>query len=466
MSSKKSVNKIVTLNLISTVILQGITMLTAPVFSRLLGTGNYGVVSIYNTWVSVATMVVGMQTSSVIVAAQNHFPEREQDEYNSSILWLTTIVFAVVSVGMTALATPMASLFKIPVMAFVCILPQAFGSACVSYLNTEMTLKFRADVNCKLSISVAVFTAALSLLLVLLIPAEINYMGRVLGMSIVYFLFGIGALCYFTRRGKTIYKAEYWKFCIPLSIPMIFHGLSGVVLTQSDKLMLNHFLSDSVVGIYSLAFAFSNIMIVIWNALNSSWVPFYYEYMRENDRKQLQEHSWNYMELFTVITLGFMLLAPDVFRIYADRTYWDGISLLPIFVAGNYFVFLYSFPVNFEFYHKKTKVIASGTVLAAIGNIILNWYFIQQFDIMGAVCATAIAHGLQFLFHYIIARWILKKEKFSYSSRFLFGPATVVVLTAFVILIIGTRFIIIRWCVGAMLGVVELLRIYKRRGIF
>ena len=69
--------------------------------------------------------------------------------------------------------------------------------------------------------------------------------------------------------------------------------------------------------------------------------------------------------------------------------------------------------IKMIFYNKKTKIIAVGTVLAAIVNIVLNYIMITWFGAMGAVVATAIAHGTQFLFHMFFAKKI-KEEKFPF----------------------------------------------------
>ena len=46
----KSRNRIAFFNILSTVLLRGISFITAPLFSRLLSTDGYGVVNIYMTW--------------------------------------------------------------------------------------------------------------------------------------------------------------------------------------------------------------------------------------------------------------------------------------------------------------------------------------------------------------------------------------------------------------------------------
>ena len=46
----KNKNKIAFFNFLSNILLRGISIFTAPVFSRLLGTSGYGILSVYNIW--------------------------------------------------------------------------------------------------------------------------------------------------------------------------------------------------------------------------------------------------------------------------------------------------------------------------------------------------------------------------------------------------------------------------------
>ena len=58
----KRQNRIAFFNILSTLLLSGISIFTAPLFSRLLGTNNYGVSDICNKWFSVFAIVFTLQT--------------------------------------------------------------------------------------------------------------------------------------------------------------------------------------------------------------------------------------------------------------------------------------------------------------------------------------------------------------------------------------------------------------------
>lgn len=460
----ESKNKIIILNMISTIILNGLIFVSGPIFSGILGTNNYGIVAVYLAWVQIASTVFSLQAGGTVALARGNFPIKSQRMYQSSVLCLASIAYCTFSI-LTIIVTCLLQLkFRLNLIMIVFGLMQGWGMYCVNFMNCKLTYEFKAGWNCLLSILTSVLTIGLSLLLTIKLPAEDNYWGRIVGQSVVYSLLGLIIFVFIFESGKTCFKAEYWKFTLPIAIPTIFHLLAGIILNQSDKVMLQKIINNSAAGIYALAATFGAVLNAIWNAFNNSWVPFYYEYSRKKQIQEIKKHAYNYIELFTVITVGFILLSREVFHVYAEEVFWEGTDFIPLFAIGYYFVFLYSFPVNFEFYSKKTKTIAIGTVLAAGCNIVLNYILIWAIGIMGAVIATTVSHGLQFLFHYFNAKRI-KPAQFPFYL-FEFIPGLLVVFGAFVIYSFTKEQWVIRWIIGAVLGSHMLIKIIRRKEIF
>lgn len=462
----KNSNRIIFINIISTLILQGLAFFSTPVFSRILGTENYGIVSIYITWVSVVSIIFGLRTNSTLAVSMNEYSKEEQPQYQSSVFFLSLIGFLVLSLLTLFFITPISKVIKLEKTIIFIILLQGFGNYCVTFANSKFTYEFKAGWNLVLSILSSGGSIVLSLILISFFDKQNNYWGRILGQAIVYFIIGIIICIYILKKGKTFYKWTYWKFCIPIAIPVIFHNLSGLVLNQSDRVMLQHLETNAIVGIYSLAYSFSAVLATIWNAFNNSWVPFYYDYTRENKITEMKLHAKNYIELYTTLSIGFMLLSPEVYRVFAGSEYLQGTSLIYIFTIGNYFVFLYSFPVNYEFYNKKTSIIATGTIAAGVCNVILNVFFIIRFGMIGAAWATTIAHFLQFLFHHVCAKYRVRGKN-CYPFRLF--PMLILGLVVVAIAWVGEWFndaVLLRWGLGIALGLYELVRIWKRKSIF
>lgn len=463
-----SMNKISAYNILSMIIIQGIGFFSSPIFSRLLGTENYGIVSVYNTWVSIIVIVVGLQTYSTIAVAENEFGIEEQKRYQSSVFCLSIIAFLVFDIVVIAFLDTLSSFLNFEKRVVIIMLIHSIGQFAITYLNFKFTYEFEAKKNFWISLAIVVCNITLSFVFIYFFSMEYRYYGRILGFAITYIGIGAVASIYIIKSGKLFYSGKYWGFCLTLSLPVVIHNVSGLILSQSDRVMLQNIRSNSEVGIYCLAYTFAGIISTLWNALNNSWVPFFYKYTREGEYNDIKRHTKNYLELFTVLSLGFVLLSPEVFRVFAGRMFWDGIYLIPIFVIGFYFMFLYSFPVNYEFFCKQTKIIAIGTTISAFINIILNYYMIKYVGMIGAAISTLLSYILLFMFHCYFANRISKINDTRYMYKCVdFMPYGLVVsLISIAVCIYGERTSVIRWGCAMVVGVWEMYRLKCRKSIF
>lgn len=459
----KKQNRIAFFNILSVVLLNGISIFTSPVFYALLGDSGYGTLKIYNIWVSVIAIVFTLQTQGTLVNARVEYGEREQDGYQSSVMAMSVLAFLICSALVLLFLDPVSQLLKLSPFLVILMLIQAFGTFAVGFLNTKFIYEFKAGRNMVTSLVVTIVSLGLSVLLILQLPMESRYYGRILGNVATYGCIGIPACVFILWKGKTFYRQDYWKFCIVLAIPAIFHNLSDLILGQSDQIMLQQMVGEAAVGQYGIAWNLANVMFVIFGALNKTWCPFFFDEVKRGKRDAMLSKTVNFLELYTILSMGFILLAPEVFRIYTTgKANTDNTMLLPIFVSSYYLNFLCTFPVNYEYYHKQTKVVAAVTIGSSLLNLELNYVLIRAMGMAGAALATTLSHGVQLLLHYGYTRYLLGKEDYPFGIRLWLPYAVAYFLMVALVYASGDAWIL-RWGLGAMLGIWELLRIWKRK---
>lgn len=460
----KNINRIAFFNFLSIVLLQGISFISSPLFSRLLGTDGYGNLSSFNIWAGVLCTVLSLQTNITIPNARVEFPEGEQKAYQSSVMALSVLAFAIGGVITMALIGPISAMLQMSRALIALLFAQAFGSFCINFLSSKFTYEFQADKNMLLSVFVAVTTMGVALLFVLNMPMEQRYFGRVLGNALVYNLIGIVACVWILAKGRKFYNRKYWRFCIVLAWPLVCQNLSYYVLGNSDILMLKQLAGASESGIYSLAFTMAGIIFTIFGALNNSWVPFFFDDMKDGRRENAANQAAHFQELFTVLSVGFVLLVREVWMIYASEEYRPGIELIPVFVGSYYLNFLCTFPVNFEYFHKKTGVTAAATIASAIINVGLNYVFILKFGMLGAAVATLLSHVIQLVMHEVYSRVLYHGAEYPFS--FACGAKyTGIFALSVVVFYAFPQLWWLRWGLGAAIGLWELWRMWQRKGL-
>lgn len=458
----KKRNRVAFFNILSTLLLRGISFFTMPLFTRLLGDSGYGVTQAYETWTGAFSIVLTLQTFATLVNARIEYPEEEQERYQSSVMSLSLLAFSAFSVAILMFLGPVSRLMKLHKALIVLMLLHSFGTFCINFLNTKFVYEFKAGRNMLLSVTATLLAFVLSVVFVLNVDVERRYVGRIGGIALTYTLLGLPACIWILARGRTFFRKDYWKFCIALAVPAMFYNLSDLILGHSDTVMLQQMLGDSTVGRYAAAANFSAIMLAIFHALNNSWCPFFFDDFKRGDREQVLQKARNFLEVFTVLSAGFVLLVREVFQGYVPEKFWESAGAIPLLVGGLYLNFLCTFPVNFEYYHKKTKVVATVTITCSLLNVALNYVLILRMGMVGAAAATLISRGLQLLLHYCYSRYWLKGGEYPFGLRMWIpylgayaGIAVLVVLTPTAGLL--------RWALGAGIGVWELLRIRKRR---
>ena len=135
----KSKNTITLFNIASTIILQGLAFISGPIFSSTLGTNNYGIASVYLTWVQIASTVFSLQAAGTVALARVNFPMEEQEKYQSSVLWLSTISFTIFSIATLIIITVIKRWFDIDIRMVALGLLHAWGLYCVTAINSKFT---------------------------------------------------------------------------------------------------------------------------------------------------------------------------------------------------------------------------------------------------------------------------------------------------------------------------------------
>ena len=76
------------------VVQKGIAFITTPIFTRMMSTKEYGLVSVYSSWVSILTVVLTLQLATGVYNKAMIRYEEQRNEYTSSMLFLTTLLIS------------------------------------------------------------------------------------------------------------------------------------------------------------------------------------------------------------------------------------------------------------------------------------------------------------------------------------------------------------------------------------
>lgn len=453
-------NKLIKSSLVYTIcemLLKGISFISFPIFSRLMSPNDYGVVNIFSTWVGFIVVFGSLQLNACIPIAKSKFEDSEYEDLKTTILSFTTVLFFILFLISIIFRKNLSHIFELSGNLVILMTVQGFFSF-ISVLYSTILIQDKKDKKyLMISLISTILNIGISILLVY-IMRDNRYMGRILGGVISVVL--VGSILYFKiAKGKFLINKDLLKFGLKICLPIVPHILSHQILTNSDRIMLKSFKGDRAVGIYGFAYNIGMMIQIIWSAINNAWVPWYFENLRKDNNDKVLELSRNYIMFFTAITILLIFTTPEIGKILAPKSYWSGIQVVPLIIFSYFFVFLYSFPVNIQFYNEKTNYIPIGTVLAALANIGLNRLFIPKYGLLAATLSTLISYILLFIFHLLIVKYLLKHKDMCIKYYLI---STIVVVIAIILFYITMNNLICRYFILFIL----VLYLYLKRERF
>lgn len=465
-NGNKKLNQVMFFNMIAPILLNGIGFFTIPLFTRLLGTENYGIYTVYLSYQSILVILMGLQTQSIIAPTSVYYEGKSRDQCFSNALTISALSCVLWVAGLLLFLPWVIRFTTLSADMVVVMMAHSFGMVFTQWALFKFTYDKQAVLNFVFSLSLAVAGILLSLWFILDVFKNRPAFAYMLGHAIPYMVMGVCFAVYFLAKGRHFFQKAEWAFCLSLCLPIVFHALSNTVLQQSAKVLLQKLVNPGVAGVFGFAVTFANVMNIIFNALNTTWVPFYHDDIKEGRLDRLKAKTNNYLFLFTLLCIGFIMAMPEVVKVFVEQEFWGSIDILPLLILGIYFAFLYTFPVNVEFYYKETKFIALGTIIAAACNMGLGLLLIPRFGIFGAAFSTVLSYALLYVLHLFIATVLIKKP-YHYPYKFFYAYlAAMIFFTALFYFIKGSSFMLLRWGIFALAALLLLFRVIKNKSIF
>lgn len=393
---------------LSSFLQRGLSFITVPIFTRLLSTSDYGAFSVYQSWEMVAMYLV---TLGITYGGFNNGMMRyknDREGYTTSVTGLV-IALGLLWIALCAvLSDHVVALTGMPLtlvsLLFVEVIVKGIYDVWASRMKFDFEYRKLVPASLLLSVLVPVLG------IVFVVMASDKVLARVLSFVLVEAAFAIFLAAFMLRRSKRLFKWEYWKFTLLFNIPLLPHYLSQVALSSSDRIMIANFCTAADAGVYSIAYSAGMIMTLLTTALNSTVVPWLYRALDSKEYKRIGKTSISILSLLALAVLVVDMLAPEFIAILAPGEYSDAMELMPVIAASVFFMFVYSYCSNMEFYYEKTGLAAIASVVAALLNIVLNAAFIPLLGYQAAGYTTLICYVALGGAHYLFSRHVLQGE--------------------------------------------------------
>lgn len=394
--------------IISNIMIRAVGIITSPIYTRLLSPAEKAFADNFNSYVSIFTTVTCLCLIYSVGRAKLDFPDTF-DSYMSSIQALSSgfgiVVLCIVTANLPSVSRLMqyqkAEIFLM--FLYLVIFPS------IDYMQYKYRFEYRYKENIAISVIICIATVLMSIGLIYMMPQDKAF-AKILGTVLPSMLVGIWCYVTLLNKGRVLYNKEYWIYALKIGLPMIPHGLALVILNKIDAIMIMNSCEAHDAGIYTTGYSIAVLLSVVTNAIGQAYLPWFNEKLHAGEREEIGRKNVMLMLLGCVLTLGFITVGPEAIKLLTAPAYHSCMYVVPPVAIGTLCQYFYTNYVNLELYHKKTSIIAVNSIIAAVINVILNYYFIQRYGYIAAAYTTVAGYFILMVLHYIATRWILGEK--------------------------------------------------------
>lgn len=436
---------------ISNIAVRAISLITTPIYTRVMGVGDYGMASTFMSWFSIFMIICTLNLGYTIGRAKLDFPG-QLDRYIGAMQTFSACVVAIMTIVAIAFLDVIAGWLELDkALVFILLIYLLFSSA-VQFSQSKFRFQYKYKENIIITVFTTVATFAFTLAF-LPVFKEHMYYGKILGTVVPVVIVGVLLWGSAIINGNINLNKEYIKYGLIISIPLIGHTISLNILAQSDRLLITRFCGAESTGIYSIAYTYSLMIGLVTDSVNNAYNPWFHDNYFAKNYDGIKKAVKPLILLGCMVGVGCISIAPEAIFILGGEPYMTGIWCVIPIAMGVIVQFIYSHYVIIEMHLKKTIYVSIGTAVAAAVNVVLNIIFIPRYGFIAAGYTTLVSYLVLMLIHYAVVRFIFKIHL--YDDWFMFAcVGGLVIISAVQGVLFNNAFA--RYCVLAVCSVVYL----------
>lgn len=216
---------------------------------------------------------------------------------------------------------------------------------------------------------------------------------------------------------------------IKYSLPLVPNSISWSIINLSDRVVISSFLGTTQNGIYSVSHKFPSIIDSIYSFFYTAWKEIAAKTLNDDEPYKFYNYVYKKVQniLFSFVLIIIAML-PFIFNYIIQENYSDSYNYIPILLVAVYYSNMSGFYGGIFSAYKKTKIMGTTTIVAAIINLLFNIIFIKYIGIWAAAVSTLISNIYVYYYRKIkISRYV----KFNNNIFFIILSSIVLALVCY-----------------------------------
>lgn len=401
--------KVSTAYAVCSILQKCLSFITLPLFTRLLTTEQYGQLTIYSSWQGILSIFLTLNLAYGSFSTAMIKFENDRDGYISSVEGICiflTILFLLIYLPFQSFWNYW---FQLPTKLILLMVVEMLCSTAILLWSGKKRFEFKYIGVISVTLLMAVVSPIVAYFLV--INNDEKGYARIVGFALVHILIGGAFFVWNAIRGRKVINKIYWKYALGFNIPLLAYYLSQIIFNQINRIMISHMVGTDKAAIFGVAYSLAMVLTFVLNAINNSYVPWFYGKIKEGKMADNRHVSLGIAGFMAVILSGIIWFAPEVIQIMAGSQYVEAIYVVPPVAISLLLLFYAQLFINVEFYYEEKKSLVWASIGAAVVNFILNYFLIKLFGFVAAAYATLVSYIIFAYCNYVAMKRVFKERE-------------------------------------------------------
>lgn len=368
-----------------------ISFLLLPLYTSILTTSEYGT---YDFIVAISAFLLPIVTMSMHEAMFRFIIDtgNKSDRFKTVV----TNAFVMVMLGIAIMAVVMFGIevyLKTGLMIYICV--YVFANALYVFANNMLRGLGKIKEFAIVTSSKNIMQLLFNVIAIAVLHWGMEGLLFSLCLSELIAFFVVATVSKMWSQIKCRYvSSKCIREMLVYSVPLIPNTLCSQIINISDRFIISGFMGSAANGIYAISYKFPAVIDTFYHFFYTAWsesASRVFSKGKEEAEKYYQSlHEMIDNMLFAVILLMISVM-PIMFRIFVRGDYIEGFDYVPYLMLAMYFASMAKFYSGIFTALKKTKAMATSTIIAAIVNVIVNLALIDAIGLYAAAISTLIA---------------------------------------------------------------------------
>ena len=240
-------------------------------------------------------------------------------------------------------------------------------------------------------------------------------------------------ILYITYNNSTFsISKKLIKEGLKFSVPLIPGSIAYLVMSISDRIIMERYISLSLIGIYSIAYTLAfSLNMLIQSGYRAFEPEIFKKFGQESFSSFIESLHKIFMFVIFTLAIALSLFSKEILQILTNGDFIKGYTLVPIIITGVLLSAENAILGSLAVAEKKTKLIMYSTVLGAAFSFLVNIMLMHYIGYYSAALATIVSFLTMNIIIFVGLEYKLYSIKYDFAAYL-----TYAILSAFATLFI------------------------------